>query len=88
MSKAAAERQVIVTWYTPEEKLPPEGMRVVVTFSGRTKDTIYSHVIGVARCCSEYECEEPAWDIDGLSIEDSVRMHVESWADLEPYGMR
>lgn len=87
MSKSAAERQVIVTWYKPEEKLPPDETRVVVTFSGITKDTIYSHVIGVAWCCSEYECVEPAWQIDGLSIDDTVKMHVEAWADLKPYGM-
>jgi hypothetical protein len=63
-------------------------MMVVVTFSGRTKNTIYSHTIGVARCCSEYEGEEPAWEIDGLSVNDTVKMHVEAWADLLPFGIR
>ena len=34
------ERQVIVTWYTPEEKMPPEDLFVVVTFSGRANDVM------------------------------------------------
>lgn len=88
MSKPAAERQVIVTWYTPEEGLPPEGVRVVVTFSGRAEDAIYSHVIGIARRDGECECVEPTWQIDGLSVDDTVMMHIEAWADLTPYGGR
>lgn len=35
------ERQVIVTWYTPEEKLPEEDVFVVVTLSGTGPYTHY-----------------------------------------------
>lgn len=87
MSKAAAERQVIVTWYTPEEKLPPDDRDVVVTFSGSTKECMYIHAFGVARCCSVYEHEKPAWGIWGLNVGESMKMHVEAWADLNPYGL-
>lgn len=87
LKKTAVERQVIVTWHTPDEKLPPEYMSVVVTFSGKTKNGIYSHALGVAECCHEYDYEEPAWAIEGLSVEDSINMHVEAWADLDAYGM-
>jgi hypothetical protein len=48
MGKAAKERQVIVTWYDPAEKLPPEGEDVVVTFSGKINKYIsYEHAIGI-----------------------------------------
>ena len=47
-NKAAAERQVIVTWYTPEEKLPPDDGDVVVTFSGNYGQCSYRHALGLA----------------------------------------
>lgn len=80
-------RQVIATWYTPEEKLPDDDGLYVVTFSGTTKDIAYSysHALGVAMCCYEYEDEDSAWWIQGLSIEDSFKMHVEAWCDLDVY---
>ena len=37
------ERQVIVTWHTPEEKLPPVGEIVVASISGRRGDISYDH---------------------------------------------
>lgn len=81
----AEGRQVIAIWYTPEEKLPDDDGLYVITFSGKTKDTSYSHVLGMARCSHEYEDEDPAWGIQGLSIEDSFKMHVEAWCDLDVY---
>lgn len=35
MGKIAIERQVIVDWYKPEEKLPEPYLAVVATISGR-----------------------------------------------------
>jgi len=34
------ERQVIVSWYTPGEKNPPEGEIVIVSLSGKIKKNI------------------------------------------------
>ena len=45
---AAVERQVIVTWYTPDEKMPPEGDFVVVPFSGTDRNRTYDHAFGIA----------------------------------------
>ena len=87
LKKAAVERQVIVTWYKPEEKLPPDDRDVIVTFSGSTRECMYIHAFGIAKCCSECEYEKPAWGIFGFSVGESMKMHVEAWADLDPYGM-
>ena len=36
--KAAVNRQVIVTWFTPEEKLPEEDIGVLATVTARAKN--------------------------------------------------
>ena len=43
------EKQVLTTWYTPEEKLPPEGILTVVTFSGKDGNNTYTNAIGMQR---------------------------------------
>ncbi len=35
------EKQVIVQWYTPDEKLPEMDKRVVATIDGRYKNIIF-----------------------------------------------
>lgn len=82
MSKLAKERQVIVTWYDPAEKLPPEDEYVVITFSGRRNDNLsYEHAFGIG---AYYPVE--GWLIDGMDEIESDRMTVEAWADLDAYG--
>jgi len=83
--RPASERQQIVTWYKPEEKLPPDGMYRYVTFSGETKDHIYYHAMGVAKCFHGWMDEPPVWVIKGLDIHDCVNCIIEAWADLEPF---
>ena len=73
------EKQVIVQWYTPEEKLPEECVFVVVTYSGKSKNVTYDHALGIADWCGDGE----GWMIDGLP-EDAV-FTILAWADLEPY---
>lgn len=73
MSKSAAERQVIVTWYTPTEKHPPEDCSVVITFSGRLNNIIYDHAIGLA---SYFPGE--GWLIDGMDEEETDEMTIEA----------
>lgn len=79
--KAAIVRQQFVTWYKPDEKIPPEGHYVFVTFSGTIDGhTIYEHAPGVAAFWyedEEWELEAPFRRIDNLVIH--------AWADLELY---
>ena len=82
LNKAAAERQVIVTWYKPEEKLPQEDCDRIITFSGKLQNTEYNHAFGIA---SYFPGE--GWVIDGMDENVSDRMTIEAWADLNPYGM-
>ena len=86
--RPAAERQVIVTWYDPKEKLPPDGMYRYVTFSGETKGRIYYHAMGLAKCFHGWADEPPVWVILGLNIHDCFRCHIEAWADLDPFDGR
>lgn len=73
------EKQVIVSWYRPCEKLPPEEWdEVLCTISGRGKNVIYDHVIVLMG----YD-KSIGWfcPIDN-GLEDFV---VHAWCDLEPY---
>ena len=76
------ERQVIVCWYTPEEKHPPEGEIVIVSMSGKfSNGIIYSHAFAIAEW----------WDDDGwilTDIEKPLEYTVHAWCDLEPYGAK
>lgn len=82
MTKAAAERQVIVTWYTPEEKLPPDDECVVVTFSGNYGLSSYIHALGLA-----WYYKGEGWAIDDMGEEESDAMTIEAWCDLDAYGI-
>ena len=48
LNKAAKERQVIVTWYRPAEKVPPADYSTLITFSGKLKNDEYNHALGIA----------------------------------------
>jgi hypothetical protein len=72
------ERQVIVTWYTPEEKLPPVGQFVIATISGKGEHITYDHSLTLAE-----------WYEDGWALTDDTKIKeftVHAWCDLEPYG--
>lgn len=76
------EKQVIVTWYTPKEKMPPENEIVVVTFSGRDKNRTFENTIGLA-----------GWMNDGLGwlvseLSDQAEFVIQAWCDLDPYEVR
>ena len=74
------ERQVIVTWHTPAEKLPPVEEEVIVTISGNSKHTTYDHVFALAVWEGEF-----GWALtDYQDIIDEFTVHA--WCDLEPYG--
>lgn len=74
------ERQVIVTWYKPEEKLPPEGCTVVATISGKAGNVVYEK----AMVMMDWASDGCGWlSSEGLEFEE---LTVHAWADLEPYG--
>ena len=77
MSNPAIKRQQIVTWYTLEEKLPPYGEDVIVTFSRKG----YDHCLGIGT----YWPEEHCWIIERFSLADSEGMTVHAWCELDPY---
>ena len=79
--KVSTERQVIVTWYTMDEKKPPYLSQVPITFSGTIKFANYHHVLGTG-----IYFPHTGWLIAGMNEEGSDAMDVEAWADLEPYG--
>lgn len=76
------EKQVIVNWYEPREKLPPEGMIVAATISGKTGNITFDHALVMA----EWYDDGDGWtvgDFDFTKKGSSLTVHA--WADLEPY---
>ena len=71
-------RQDIITWYTPDEKMPPE-CTYVVTFSGRKGNTTYDHALAIADWMDDSE----GWALDEIGDLDDYTIHA--WCDLEPY---
>ena len=71
------ERQVIVTWYSPEEKTPEEDVIVVATITGKAKGIRFNHSFALL-----------IWTEEGwLSLDwDFEELTVHAWADLEIYG--
>lgn len=75
--KAAIERQVIVTWFTPEEKLPEEDIGVLATVTARVKNREFVRAI-----LTVFYCKSEGWyELDYGFTE----LTVHAWCDLEPY---
>lgn len=75
-------RQVTATWYTPEEKLPPEYESVVVSITGHIGDhTYFDHAIEVA----EWADDGCGWMIYGLTYDEDSDITIDAWCDLEAY---
>lgn len=72
-------KQVIVVWFTPEERLPKEDYITVVTFSGKDRSVSYDHALGLATWADD-GC---GWIIEGLS--DDAEYEIHAWCDLDPY---
>ena len=82
MSKVAIEKQVIVNWYTPGERLPEEGVFVVATVSGKCRNITWDHALVVAEYYADCGWFFDEYDPD---LKHSY-LTVHAWADLEPYG--
>lgn len=75
------ERQVITTWYKPEEKLPKDGVFVVATISGKTRNITFDHALVTA----EYY-QGDGWCVEPFDFSlKHAWLKVHAWADLEPY---
>lgn len=72
---AASVRRQIITWYTPQEKLPERGRSVLIMFS---REPIIIRI-------GEYWPEEKKWVIEGMSLYATEHATVHAWADVEPY---
>lgn len=71
------ERQVIVTWYTPEVKVPEDDICVLATVTAYNKNTRFMRTIIPVF----YSHDEGWYDLDyGF---DDITVHA--WCDLEPY---
>lgn len=78
------ERQVITTWYTPEERCPEDGIFVVVSASGKSRNVTLDHALMIA----EYYQGE-GWTIEGFDHTlKGAYLEIHAWADLEPYGAK
>lgn len=62
---AVVERQDIVFWYKPEEKIPPDGLFVIATISGHN-----GHYKGYDHCLAsaEYYADE-GWFVEGIDTD-------------------
>lgn len=73
------ERQMFVTWYTPEEKLPKEGYIVVASVSGSRENVCYDHAFMLVEW----------YEGDGFyptELDDMDDFTVHAWCDLVPYA--
>lgn len=80
---AAILRQDIITWYTPQEKTPPDDVAVIVTFSGKVDNKTFDHAIGTA------VFYDHGWDVIEVGEIDYTHndnnITINAWCDLEPY---
>ncbi len=71
-------RQVIVTWYTPEEKLPKEDDGVIATISGSVNGILFDHAMVLL-----YWDNKEGWQSSDYVFSE---LTVHAWCDLEPYA--
>ena len=76
------EKQVIVNWYRPEEKLPPEVWDVVLcTVSGRAKFATFDHVLALM----SYDKQIGWFIVENFGNDEITEFKVHAWCDLDPY---
>lgn len=75
------ERQVIVTWTRPDDRMPEPCVFVVVTVSAKLFRLTYDHALVIA----DWDDKEGWWFEDSLLNQHQDLVTVHAWADLEPY---
>ena len=72
---------MIVTWYTPEEKLPEADRLCVLSVLGRVCNVGFDHTFEIGAYCPG-----EGWYLASIDTEDEMDMlTVHAWCDLEPY---
>ena len=79
------ERQTIVTWYRPEEKMPEEHYFVVATISMKTEQVTYDHAFVIANWADDDEGYNGWIFDDQLANRYADKVTIHAWCDLEPY---
>ena len=74
------EKQVIVEWYEPSEKLPSEDIKVVATINGRAGNSTFDHAFMLMSWC-----RDEGWYSLGIVFDE---LEVLAWCDLMPYGYK
>lgn len=72
------ERQVIVSWYDPADKLPEEDLIVIATVSGSAAGLRLERT-NIPMC---YGGSKEGWYSPDLQLDEVT---VYGWCDLEPY---
>lgn len=70
-------RKEEITWYTPEEKLPPEGIIVALNISGKMGRVGYEHALVTGAWCADVE----GWMLEYIDTE-GAEFTVHEWADI------
>ena len=74
------ERQVIATWYTPDEKLPADGMCVLATVNAHADSLTWVRSFMLV----EYDHDQKKWyPWDAPEICESLE--IIAWCDIETY---
>lgn len=78
----------IITWYTPDEKMPPEDNYVVVSVSGwYIKPSGFKVELDHALMIASWADDGNGWIVDGINDADNeAEINVHAWCDIEPYG--
>lgn len=79
--KKVIKKQVIVTWYTPDEKLPENDNFVIATISGDVSENVtYDHGFAIG-----YYCDDEGWWFECTDLAHIDGITVHAWCDLEVY---
>ena len=75
--KGLVQKQVIVQWYTPEERIPQNDLTVLATVSGKAKGVEFGHALMIMIYDTEDGWFSMEYEFDELT--------VHAWCDIDPY---
>ena len=79
-NKYMKERQVIVSWYTPSEKLPESDNIVLATVNAKAHGFIWNKTFMLL----EYSHHDQCWYALDVEVKPD-ELEVLAWCDIEPY---
>ena len=75
--KGLVQKQVIVQWYTPEERVPQNDFAVLATVSGKAKGVEFKQALMIMIYDTEEGWFSMEYEFDELT--------VHAWCDIDPY---